>query len=138
MPKAPEYRQYHIPNVQGVPIEGRRFPVLSMRTDEVRAHVTRIAEYIESAEGEVPVEHIWRRSATDGRSLLLDIWWDNKRDDLHLAFAFDPELNGVTMILGLIIDTGIAILTPHPIEHEEDLIEGIGLAVAGLDEGLPK
>lgn len=138
MSNAPEYRQYHIPNVQGVPIEGRRFPVLSMRTDEMRALITRIAEYIESAPDEVPVEHIWRRSATDERSLLLDIWWDQKRDDLHLSIAFDPQLNGVTMTLELIMDTGIAILTPHPVEHEEDLVEGIGLAVAGLDEGLPK
>lgn len=138
MANGPEYRQYHIPNVQGVPIEGRRFPVLSMRTDEMRSQVIRISEYVDSAKTPVPVEHIWRRSATDGRSLLLDVWWDNQKDDLHLAFAFDPELNGVTMILELIIDTGIVIVTPHPVVHEDDLTEGIGLALAGLDKGLPK
>lgn len=134
----PPYRQYHIPNVQGVPIEGRRLPVLSMRTDAMRSQVIRIAEYIEASENPVPVDHTWHRSATDGRSFLLDIWWDQRKDDLHLALALDPELKGVTMILQLIRDTGIVIVTPHPVINEDDLADSVGLAVAGLDTGLPK
>lgn len=130
-------RPYLIPNVQGLIIDGERVAVLSVRTDAAKERVARIASFLEESGGEVPLEHRWQLSATDGRSMLLDVWWGDKAADYSLALAFDPNLNGVTMVLDLIRSTGAAILATQPVHTTEDLAEATGLVLTGLDDGLP-
>lgn len=133
----PTFREYHIPHVQGVPIEGRRLPLISMRTDEKRRLIEQIAQHIESSGSGVSVEHRWTLSQSDGRSYLLDLGWGAPEDDFRLALAFDPQMNGVPPILELIRETGVAVLTTHPVTDESELADRVGLVVAGLSEGMP-